>query len=290
VRSRRPGSTVALAAPAVGWTLVLVAAPVAMMLFYGFLTGAYFAVSGPITLDNYRQALERGLTWTLVGNSMIVGVLTAAICIALAVPVACWLRYSAGRWQMPVLFVITTSMFASYLVRIYAWRTILGENGMVNTALKSLGLIDHPLGFLIFNRAGIVIAMVHIALPYVILVLYAALRPLDPAYLEAAADLGGGSWVRMRKLVLPVLAAPMVSAFLFVFVLASADYITPQFLGGPADSMVGVLIASDFQGTGDWAAGSALSGLLLVGYGICFAVATLGLRLSGASDVRWARS
>lgn len=290
MRSRLPGVTAALAAPAVGWMLVLVAAPVAMMLFYGLLTGGYFAVSGPLTLDNYREALERSLTWTLVGNSVIVGLLTSLICLALAVPIACWLRYSAGRWQMPVLFIVTTSMFASYLVRIYAWRTILGENGMINSGLEGLGLIGDPLGFLIFNRAGIVIAMVHIALPYVILVLYAALRPLDPTYLEAAADLGGGSWKRMRKVVLPVLAAPLVSAFLFVFVLASADYVTPQFLGGPADSMVGVLIASDFQGTGDWAAGSALSGLLLVGYGICFAAATLGLRLSGASDVRWARS
>ena len=89
-----------------------------------------------------------------------------------------------------MLFLITGTLFASYLVRIYAWRTILGANGLLNTGLETLGLIDDPLGFLLYNRFAVTVALVHIFLPYVVLVLYAGFRPISPALLEAAQDLG----------------------------------------------------------------------------------------------------
>src|SRR5262249_29801479 len=145
-----------------------------------------------------------------------------------------------------VLFLITLSMFASYLVRIYAWRTILGGNGLLNSLLTHYGIIKSPITILLFNKVSIIIAMVHISLPYVVLVLLASFRPLEVHYLEAASDLGATSYQRMTKVILPLLAAPLASAFLFIFILSSADFVTPQFLGGPSDSMVGVLVANSF--------------------------------------------
>ena len=135
----------------------------------------------------------RTLNRTLARNSIEIGLLSAIFSVALALPVAYWLRYATGRWRMVVLFLITASMFASYLVRIYAWRTMLGEHGVVNSALESLGIIDQPLGFLIFNRFAVTVALVHIFLPYAVLVLFAGFQPIRPGLLEAAQDLGAGA-------------------------------------------------------------------------------------------------
>lgn len=276
-----------LAAPAVGYMILLLVIPVVTLLAYSVLTAGFFSVSGPLTLDNYKDALESDLTWTLGSNSMIVGLLVASISVAISIPVAYWLRYHAGRWQLLVMFLIAVSMFASFLVRIYAWRTILGTRGVLNTGLMDLGIINEPIGLFIFNRAAIVIALVHIAVPYVVLVLFAALRPLEPRYLEAARDLGGGSWQRWRRVILPLIAGPAVSAFIFIFVLASADFVTPQFLGGTGDAMLGLNISTQFTASGNWAAGAALSALMLIVYAVCFTVAAIGLRLARLDKIRW---
>jgi spermidine/putrescine transport system permease protein len=281
---RRP---LLLATPAVVGMLLLLLAPVVTLLAYSVLTAGLFTVSGPLTLDNYRDALDSDLTWSLGKNALIVGVLVAAISVVIAVPVAYWLRYHAGRWQMLVLFLIAVSMFASYLVRIYAWRTILGSRGILNSGLQETGVIDEPSSLFIFNRAAIVIALVHIAVPYAVLVLFAALRPLEPRYLEAARDLGGGAFERWRRVILPLMAAPAISAFIFIFVLASADFVTPQFLGGSADSMLGVQIATQFTSTGNWGVGAALSFLMLLVFAVCFTISSLGLRLTGLNRIRW---
>ncbi|MGV1047283.1 MAG: ABC transporter permease [Solirubrobacterales bacterium] len=276
-----------LALPAAGYMMLLLVIPVIALLAYSVLTAGFFSVSGPLTLDNFKQALESELTWTLGRNAMIVGLLTAAISVAVSIPVAYWLRYHAGRWQMLALFLIAVSMFASYLVRIYAWRSILGSRGVLNSALLELGVIHEPLGFFIFNRAAIVIALVHISIPYVILVLYAAFRPLEPRYLEAARDLGGNSWQRWRRVILPLIAGPAASAFIFIFVLASADFVTPQFLGGAGDSMLGLNIAQQFTSSGNWALGAALSALMLIVYALCFTVTAIALRLVRLDKIRW---
>lgn len=276
-----------LASPAAAGMLVLLVAPVVTLLAYSVLTAGIFAVSGPLTLESYRSALENDLTWSLGRNAVVVGLLVAAISLVVAIPVAYWLRYHAGRWQMFVLFLVAVSMFASYLVRIYAWRTILGTHGILNSGLEAAGVIDHPSSLFIFDRAAIVIALVHIAVPYAVLVLFAGLRPLEPRYLEAARDLGGGALQRWRRVVLPLMAGPAISVFVFTFVLASADFVAPQFLGGVSDSMLGVQISSQFTQSGNWGLGAALSFLMLLVYAVCFAVTNLGLRLAGLHRIRW---
>ena len=138
---------VLLTLPATAAMLVFFVAPIAIFVVYSFLTAELYDVARPFTLDAYSAALNSDLNRTLARNSIEIGLLSAIFSVALALPVAYWLRYATGRWRMVVLFLITASMFASYLVRIYAWRTMLGEHGVVNSALQSVGLIDHPLGY-----------------------------------------------------------------------------------------------------------------------------------------------
>jgi ABC-type spermidine/putrescine transport system permease subunit I len=280
---RRPTTRVGplvLALPATAALLVFLIAPLAAFVVYSFLTGGLYEVTGPLTLENYREVVDSELNRTLARNSLVVGVLAAVTSVVFALPVAYWLRYTPSRAKNVALFLIVASFLASYLVRIYAWRTILGTEGVINSGLKALGLIDDPLTFLVYNRFAVTVALVHIYLPYVILVIYAGLGPLKPAYLEAAQDLGAGRVQRWRRVVLPLVAAPAASALLFVFVLSAADYVTPQFLGGKTGVLIGVQVQVAFTGNGDYAAGAAISFALLTGFMVCYAVVALALRLA----------
>ena len=278
---------VLLTLPATAAMLVFFVAPIAIFVVYSFLTAELYDVARPFTLDAYSAALNSQLNRTLARNSIEIGLLSAVFSVALALPVAYWLRYATGRWRMVVLFLITASMFASYLVRIYAWRTMLGEHGVVNSALESLGIIDQPLGFLIFNRFAVTVALVHIFLPYAVLVLFAGFQPIRPGLLEAAQDLGAGAYLRWRRVILPLVAAPALSAFLFVFVLSASDYVTPQFVGGSSGVMLGVQVQANFTTVGNYPLGAATSLLMLAAFVTLYFAIRFGLRLARLDRVRF---
>src|SRR5207244_4090691 len=137
---------------------------------------------------------------------------------------------------------ISATLFANYLVRIYAWRLALGENGVINWILINLGVPRGRLDFLLFSRFAVAVALVHIMLPLVVLLLFAAFNPLEPRYLEAAQNFGAGALTRWRRVILPLMAPPAATAFLLTFVLASADYVTPTFLGGVNGQLFGIQV------------------------------------------------
>jgi len=277
----------ALAAPATAALLVFFIAPLLAFAVYSFLTGSLYEVTAPLTLENYGDAVDSQLNRTLARNSVVVGLLAAVCSVGFALPIAYWLRYASGRRRSIVLFLIVASFLASYLVRIYAWRSILGSNGLINSGLDRLGLIDDPLQVFLYNRFAVTLALVHIYLPYVVLVLVAGLAPLQPSYLESAQDLGAGRLQRWRRVVLPLVAAPAASAFLFVFVLSAADYVTPQFLGGKSGVLLGVQVQVSFVGTGDYASGAAIAFAMLVGFLACYGLIALGLRLARLDRLRF---
>ena len=161
------------------------------------------------------------------------------------------------------------------------------ESGLLNSGLLRLGVIDEPLGFLLYNKFSVTVALVHIFLPYVVLVLYAGFAPLAPALLESAQDLGANALVRWRRVVLPLVAAPAVSAFLFVFVLSAGDYVTPQLIGGTNGVLLGVQVQSEFKTVGNFPLGAATSLLMLAAFVLCYLLTTLALRLTRLDRIRW---
>ena len=278
-----------LAGPVALAFVVFLVVPLGIFAVYSFMTAKLFSVSLPLTLAAYARAISTTLNWQLAANSVMIGVLGASASVLIAMPIAYWLRYEARRLELPVLFIITASMFASYLVRIYAWRTILGGSGIINQILLATGVIDEPLSFLLYNWFSVTIALVHIFLPYVVLVIYAALRSVEPALLEAAQDLGANAPQRWRKVILPLIAAPALTSFLFVFVLSASDYVTPQLIGGTGGQMLGVQIQSNFKATGDWPQGAALSVLMMAGFLLCCHGVYLAVRSRGAVAIGRAR-
>ena len=280
-RRRGHGKPLVAALPAVVWMVVFFVVPLGVFAVYSVMTNALYDVKLPFTLAAYRSAITSSLNRVLAWNSITVGVATAVTTLVVGLPVAYWLRFVAGRSRIAVLFLITSSMFASYLVRIYAWRTILGSRGVVNSGLQRAGIIDEPLGFLLYSRFAVTLALVHIFLPYVVLVLFAAMAPLGRGLLEAGQDLGAGSTLLWRRVILPIMAAPAFSAFVFVFILASADYVTPQFLGGTSGVTLGVQIQSNFITVGNWPIAAATSILMLLSFLLVYVV--------GAGLLRWRR-
>lgn len=276
-----------LTLPAVLGLAAFFVVPTAVFFVYSILTSRYFSVGKPLTADNYVRAIQSHLDRTLALNSLTTGLLTAAITVAIGLPVAYWLRYRAGRWQLPVLFLITASMFSGYLVRIYAWRVVLGRDGLLNGALRSLGIVDEPLGFFLFSRVSVTIALVQLFSPFVVMLLFAGFRPLEPRYLECAEDLGASSVARWRRVVAPLMLPPCVTAFVLVFVLAASDFVTPMLLGGRSGALLGVQIEKAFTETGEWGLGAALSFLTLASFVIMYLLSLFVTRLAGVAKIRW---
>lgn len=277
----------AVAMPSALAMLVLFFGPLIIMISYGFLNGETFQVSGPATLDNYDSALTLGVNRTMALNSIVIGVITATVTVTIGLAIAYWLHFCAGRLATPVLSLVVASMFAGYLVRIYAWRTVLGTNGVVNSTLVDVGIIEDPLGFLIFSRFAVVIAELHLALPFAVVMLYAAIRPLRPELLEAAEVLGATASIRWRKVILPIMAAPIASTWMFLFILSSSDFVTPQFLGGIDGQLIGTQINRYFKNVGDYGKGTALATLMILFYAAVYGAIQFGLRRLKLNRIQW---
>jgi spermidine/putrescine transport system permease protein len=272
-----------LAVPTVLALLALFVAPLLIFTVYAFFDGAYYEVTSTLTLQNFSDALGSSAARELALNAMIMGLSTAALCVLIGLPLAFLIRFRAGRLEYPVLFLVVLAMFSSYLVRVYAWRTILGDDGVLNSALRSADL--PTVGTLLYSKAAVVIALVHIFLPYVTLVAYASMRSLPTDLLDLASDLGAGAVGRWRRVVLPLVAPAAAAGFLYTFVLAASDYVTPQFLGGRDGNMVGLLIQQQFTQIGDYPLGAAMSLLMLVVFLAFYGAIAFLLRALKLSDV-----
>lgn len=238
--------------------------PAAVFFAYSFLKSELYTVSLEPTLANYIQAITDPVYIKVTWNAVQIGLLTAVLSVGFSYPVAYFVNFRMTRGRNTILMLIIISLLSSYLVRVYAWKTILGRNGLINGLLTSIGLIDEPLSFLLYSKAAVLITLLHVFLPFTILPILSALQNIDYSVIEAAKDLGASPLTTFLKVTFPLSSRGVMSAFLYAFVLAAGDYVTPQLVGGTSGVMVGVSIANQFVKTGRWGAGSALSFAVLV--------------------------
>ncbi|MDI3387822.1 ABC transporter permease [Streptomyces sp. B-S-A8] len=278
-------------APATLVALVAFVAPLVLVATTSFLTDQGFTkVVRPWTAENYTALFTSPALRTMAANSVLVGIETAVVITLAGLALTYWIRYRAGRLGPLVLALVIATMFASYLVRIYAWRTMLGTHGIVNSALEAVGIISGPLEFLLFNRVAVVIAEAQLYLPMMVLILYGGFRPIRPDYLEVARDLGVSGPRLWGRVVLPLMARPLASVFALSFLFSSTDWVAPQFLGGSAQIMLGLQVQHDFSETAQWAAGAALCLTMACAYAVLYGLAMLVLRWCGAKEIEWGAS
>lgn len=232
------------------------------------------------TWTAYAESVSRPIFWVVLFRSLLISAAVTAATLLLSYPVAYFIAFKAGRHKALLLVLITAPFFTSYLLRIFAWKIILGFNGVVNSALKSIGLIDAPLQFLVYNPFSVIVALSHAYLAFAVLPIYVALERIDKSLLESASDLGARPFANFQQITLPLSMPGLIAAALLIFVPTVGDYVTPTLVGGPSGIMVGNLIQSQFGKANDWPAGSALSVAVILTVGLLLALIAGGAKLA----------
>ena len=277
----------ALIAPPLLYALALLALPLAAVLVFSFWTQDYLTIDRTPTLANYAEILNwraDPLYLTILGRSLLISGAVTLITVLLAFPVAYYVSFHVRPDRKSLwLFLITIPFWTSYLLRIFLWKVMLGFNGVINSALTGIGLIDEPLTFLLYNANAVVLTLSHAFAPFAILPIFVALEKIDRSLLEASRDLGESAPATFLRVTLPLALPGVVAALLIVFIPTVGDYVTPAQVGGPGGLMIANLIQSHFGGLNDAPMGAALSVVAMIAVTVvALAVVGLARRLGGA--------
>ena len=279
-RQVRLGPVVAVGSPAF-YMALLFAAPMFVFLVYSFWYLEGWEIIREWTLKNYMEVLANTTYLRLIGRSIFIGLITASITVILSYPVAYAMSFRMKEGREIILLLMILSLFSSYLVRIYAWKTILGNNGLINLLLLGLGLVNEPVEWLIYSKFAVIVTLVSVFFPITILPIYSVLMNIHPNLLEAARDLGAGAALTFFKVTLPLSMPGVVAGFVFTFVLTAGDYITPALLGGSDGQLIGNSIVSQFGTLSNWPLGSAITFFVIAIFLVLFSVASTVVRRLG---------
>lgn len=244
-------------APAYGILAVLFFVPVGLLLAVSFWSVRSFQLRPDFTLAAYERTFSSYgslLIWTLA-----IAAVVALLCTAIGFVFAYGARFRTGRFADLFILATLVTLFGGYLVKIYAWKAILSVNGLLNSLLLALGLIDGPVTWFIFNPGAVIVALTHFLLPFAILPIYSELRNVRDITLDAARDLGASPWATLWRVVVPQCRSGLTAAFAICFLGAAGDYVTPMFLGGGSGVMLGQFIVLEFSTRFNWPAGAAMS-------------------------------
>ncbi|HUF87636.1 MAG TPA: ABC transporter permease [Thermohalobaculum sp.] len=249
-----------LVSPPLLYALLLLAAPLAMVATISFWTQDYLTFDRTPTLKNYAEAWTDPLYRTLMLRSLAISGTVTAATVLLAFPIAYYVSFHvAPRRKAMWLFLITIPFWTSYLIRVFLWKVILGYNGVLNSGLLELGLIETPLTFILYSASSVVITLAHAWAPFAILPIFVALEKIDRSLLEAAEDLGDGPLRRFRRVTLPLAMPGVIAAALIVFIPTVGDYVTPRLVGGTDGLMIANMIQVQFGKANNAPLGAALS-------------------------------
>jgi spermidine/putrescine transport system permease protein len=250
----------ALVSPTFLYALLVLASPLGLLFIYSFLTDGYLTIEWTFTFQNYIDAWTDPLVRTVMVRSLVVALAVTAVTVLLAFPIAYFVSFHVKPDRKSLwLFLITIPFWTSYLIRVFLWKIILGYNGVVNSALLGIGIIDEPLTFILYNVNSVVITLAHAYAPFAILPIFVALEKIDRSLLEAGRDLGESSLMTFWRVTLPLAMPGVVAAVLIVFIPTIGDYVTPQLVGGPEGRMVANLIQLQYLRLDNYPAGSALA-------------------------------
>ena len=247
---------------AYGLPILFILLPLVLFLLQSFFYVENGQIIQTITVKNYVRFFADPIFVPVFVRTCLICLGVAAITVVLGYPVAYLLASLEGRLKYTMTLVFVIPLLMSYIIKIYAIRSLLGSNGFLNRILMTLGLIDQPLTFLIFNLQAVMLTLSVILLPFAILPIFVALEKIPRNILEASADLGASSWQSFRDVILPLSLQGIAIGASFTFVLALGDFVTPQMVGGQSGFTFGRIIYSQFGSAFNWPFGAALSVIL----------------------------
>lgn len=216
---------------------------------FSFWKTVNFVIVPEWNIDNYLRFVTVPTYARTFGKTLIMAAAVTTACLALAMPFTYFLvRYVSRRWQRIVLLAVIIPFWTSYLLRVYAWQTILGEKGALNAVLQAVGLITEPSRLLVYNDIGVFIVLTYVYFPFAALALYAAMDRFEFSQITAAQDLGARLDQALRHVLIPQIRPGIITASIFVFVPIIGEYLTPTLVGGSQGVLIGNLVVNYFRG------------------------------------------
>ena len=255
----------ALVAPPALYTLLMLAAPLGAVVVFSFWTQDYLTLDTTPRLDNYREALGEPIYRLLIVRSLAIAGVVTLVTVILAFPIAYHISFNVAPGRKSLwLFLITLPFWTSYLIRVFLWKVILGYNGVLNTSLVGLGVVDEPVTAILYNANAVVITLAHAFAPFAILPIFVSLEKIDRSLIEAARDLGESRATAFLRVTLPLAMPGVVAACLIVFIPTIGDYVTPRLVGGPDGAMIATMIQTQFLRLNNAPLGAALAVLSMI--------------------------
>ena len=279
--TRRRVSALALLLPPFGWALVFMIAPYAIMFAYSFYRKQGFAFVPDLNLDSYLALVSDPQYIQVLLRTLKIALLVTLSALALAYPLAYFLVFKvrSTRLRMTLYMAVIVPLWVSYLLRAYTWKTILGNEGVLNSFLIWAGILSEPSSLFIYNQFSMVLTLTYIFIPFMMMPIYTSLEKIPRNLIEASADLGVDPARTFFKVTLPLSVPGILAGATFTFCLTFGDFVTPFLVGGPDGTLVANTIQSQFGVAFNWPLGAALSIVMLA---IVIFIIWLGDRLEQA--------
>lgn len=281
-KERTKLGTLLLGVPVILWLLIIVIIPVILMLIMSFKIKSGYEIANIFTFQNYLAFFENSSYWRILLKSFRMAFIVSFTAIIVSYPLAFFISRVLKKGRSFLFMLIIIPLWVSYLVRIIAWRTILGNGGLLNNLLMNLHITKQPLSIFLYNNFSVILTLTYIAIPFVFIPLYTALEKIPNNLVEAAKDLGANDFHVFKSIILPLSAPGLVTGFMLSFILALGDYIIPQQLGGSTGLMFGNIVWSQFGFVSNWPLGSALGFILFT---IAAVILAITQKFSGEEGV-----
>lgn len=272
----------ALLSPSILLLVFALTAPLGLLLLYSVWSQSGLVLRRELTLEQYQTVLTEPFYRDLFLRSVGISALVTLVTVGVAYPMAYFVAFKVTRHKFVWLVLLSIPFWTSYLLRVFAWKVILGFNGLINSGLMSIGLISQPLEFLLYNPTAVVLTLAHTYAAFAILPIYVSLEKIDRSLLEAAADLGDGAVRRFLRVTLPLSLPGIVGAAVLIFVPTTGDYVTPTLVGGADGVMIANLIQVQFGRVNNWPLGAALALASMAAVGVLAVSVIQAVRMAAA--------
>jgi spermidine/putrescine transport system permease protein len=258
VRRRSPRGAFGILFAPVTLLIVFFLAPMAIMLAMSIVKFPPNLSSG-YTTSHYASVLSDPFNLKIAWTTLFIGTTAMAIMLAIALPLAYFMVFRAGKWELFILLSLVLADELAPVVKIYAWQVILGRQGILNWLIPG-----PPIQWLLFSRFAVIVTLAATYITYTTIPIYASMKAIDPTMFESAVDLGAGWWTQARKILIPLAAPGIFVAMILVYVPMLTDFVTADIVGGTGSYMMGQRARDLILSLGDWGAGAALNFVLLV--------------------------
>ena len=267
--------------PPLIWLGLFFLIPILLMAAFSFRADTYGSLfeNWNLGLNQYATVVATGSYWRLLGVSSLMALMISISAVVLSYPLSYFLAFHAGKHAGLYLVLLLVPFWTSYLLRVMAWKIMLGTDGVINSLLMYVGVIKEPLEALLYNRNAVILTLIYVWIPFAALPILAALQRIEWTLFEAAADLGARPYHQFMRITLPLSLPGVIAAFFMVFIPTIGEYVTPLLVGGSRGFMYGNIIQDFFTKAANWPLGSALSMIMLAATLILVFIATRLIKL-----------